>query len=672
MPLDGGNSAGVQAGEWRIDLAQRVAALSGTLPAFAARHASGRRGYALACRPDLPPRAAAIAALLGPPVENLLTPQAMVAARLPGSGAGAGRDTMLVVHPLPPGPPIITAGSRIRPWSESELVHDLLRPGVRVLAALETKGVTHRGIRPETLFRAAAGGAVTLGEAWCLPPAHAQPAWCESPQVAQCLPEARGPGTLADDVFALGVCLIVAAAGRIPWAGMDPAAFHRARLERGSFNVLAADLRLPGALPDLLRAMLADDPDLRPDIESLQGWPGAMQGRKGSARAVRKAGRPLVLAGQQALDPRSAAFLLATNWADGVRTVRSGGLDGFLRRGMGDAAMAEKLADTVRSAANDPPDTADDVLLCRAIAMLDPLAPLCWRGVALMPDGLGPALARAMAGADPVEGAGAKGLSQTDLVALVASEAPARWAMSRGEPTGASTMARSGAQWRVLLRTQGMAGGAERLLYQLNPGLPCLSPLLQGAWASTSGSLLTALEAAAAQRPGGVPPPDRHVAAFLAARNEAGIERLLLPLTGGDAAEMVAARTAVLARLQARFGRAPAPNLAAWLAAEAQPLIATWHSRRRRAELLSQLDTIAATGELAILHAALDDATARRQDKEAAAAARAEIAAIDAELAAQEQMAEATRAAARQAGQQAAAAVALTSMFIVLLALAAG
>lgn len=685
MPLDGvgiteraeqDGSGGLLAGDWRIELGSRVPALSGRLEAFAARHRQGTRGFAVACRADMPPRAADIANLLGPPIENLLTPRATVAARLPGRGNEA-REAMLVVHALPPGPPIIAPGGRIRPWAETELVHDLLRPGVRMLAALEAKGVTHRGIRPDNLFRPANGGSVTFGEAWCLPPALAQPFWCEAPQVAQCLPEGRGPGTLADDVFALGVCLIVAAAGRVPWAGMDPAAFHRARLERGSFNVLAADLRLPGALPDLLRAMLADDPDLRPEIEALQGWPGAMQGRKGSARVARKAGRPLVLAGQQALDMRSAAWLLATNWADGIRALRSGSLDGFLRRGLGDSQLAEKLSDLVAIAATDPPDTADDVMLCRAIAMLDPLAPLCWRGVAMMPEGLGPLLARDMAraaGAASGEGdaSARSGATQTDLVALVAAEAPARWAMSRGENATAGTLSRTGAQWRVLLRTQGLTGGAERLLYHLNPGLPCLSPLVKGAWASTSASLLAALEAAAADRPGRVPPPDRHVAAFLAARNEAGIERLLQPLSGNDPAEILAARAAVLARLQARFGRAPAPNLAAWIASEAGPLVATWKSRSRRAELAEQLESIAATGELGILHAALDDATARRNDTDAAEAAQAEMAAIDAELASEGQVVAVLRAAARHSGQQAAAAISMTVMFVVLLALAAG
>lgn len=670
MPLDSSERSAAaartaEAGEWTIQLDQPLAALSGVLPAVAARHSSGRRGFALACRPELPPRQAAQAALGSTPIDNLLLPQAMLTARLPG----AARESLLAVMPLPPGPPVLTSQTRCRPWAEGELVHDLLRPAARALAALAERGVTHRAIRVENLFRARDGGAVLLGDALCLPPAFAQPAWCEAPPVAQCVPEGRGNGTPADDVFALGVALVCVAVGRVPWAGMDPRALHRLRLDRGSFNALTEDLRLPGALSDLLRAMLADDPDLRPDAAALMAWPSGLQGRKGAARPVRRAGRPLVIGGEQALDTRTAAWLLATNWGEGMRAVRGDALDGFLRRGIGEPALAERLAETAQAGQADSTDTADDLLLCRAIAMLDPLAPLCWRGVAMMPDGLGPLLARAT-----LDEAAAP-LSVADITALVSAEAPARWAMSGGDPAVASLLSRTGAQWRVLLRTQGPAGGIERLLYHLNPGLPCLSPTLRGAWAGGPAQLLAALEAAApaAEQAGqtATPPPDHHAAAFLAARNEAGIERLLAPI-GGPAAQSLAARAAVLARLQTRFAKAERfPRLAAWLAASAAPTFATWNSRSVRESMAGRLAEIAAGGDLAALHAALDDPGARRADAEGAAAAHAEIEAIDAELAAIANGAPLRRARARATGEQAAAGVALAVLLGVAMLLAA-
>jgi len=668
MPLDSTGSAGptVQAGDWTVALDQPVPALAGTLPALAARHASGRRGYALACRPDLPPRTQALAALPQPTPESLLVPQAMVPARLPG----AGRESLLAVIPLPPGPPVLTTHTRCRPWSETELIHDLLRPVARVLATLEQVGVTHRAVRVDTLFRSRDGGPVSLGDGFCLPPAFSQPAWCESLPMAQCVPEGRGAGQPADDVFALGIALICVAAGRVPWAGIDPRMLHRHRLEKGSFIALTTDLRLPGALADLLRAMLADDPELRPGADLVAGWPSSLQGRKGAARPVRRAGRPLVVGTDKALDTRTAAWLLATSWGEGVRAVRSGALDGFLRRGIGDPALAERLAETVRAETTERPDTADDMAMCRAIAMLDPAAPLVWRGVAMMPDGIGTLLARAAC--DPANAP----LKAADIAALVQAEAPARWALSAGDSANGAAHARAGAQWRVMLRTKGPAGGIERLLYQLNPGLPCLSPMLRGAWAATPASLLAALEAAAPPPgeagQGATPPPDHDIAAYLSARQGATVERALASLNGAPAVAATT-RIAVFARLQARHAAGlKLPRLAAWLASFCDPVLETWHSRLMRDALPARLAKAAADGDLGALLGLLDEPAARQADLAGAEAAQAELAAIDAELAGIAAGAPTRRSQARAMGEQAAAGVSLTCLLGIAMWLAAG
>lgn len=665
MPLDNTASAmNVEAGEWTVSLDRKVPALSGRLPAFAARHASGRRGFALACRPDLPPRLSALALLGQTNIEGVILPQALLPARLPGDA----RDSLLAVLALPPGPPILSAASRCRPWSETELVHDLLHPVARALAGLAALGLTHRAVRVENLFRSRDGGAVVLGDGFCLPPAFGQPPWCEPPGIAQCVPEGRGAGQPADDVFALGVAAISVAVGRVPWAGVDGRALHLARLDRGSFTALTADLHLPATLADLLRAMLADDPLLRPDAEAIARWPAGQSGRRGVAHTPRRASRPLLLGSARALDLRTASFLLAGNWAEGVRALRSAGLDGFLRRSIGDPALADRVAEAIRGSTAEPPDTADDLLLCRTIAMLDPAAPLCWRGVAMMPDGIGPLLARAVCNEAEAP------LKLADLVALIGAEAPARWAFATGDAGLAAEQSRAGAQWRVLLRTSGPAGGAERLLYETNPGLTCLSPLLRGSWAATPAALLAALEAAA-PAPGGTadtpPPPDHHVGAFLAANWRSGVERELAALAAAPA-EAIAARAAILAKLQVRFaadGRFP--RLAAWLASHARPALESWRSRSVRRALPERLGVIVDAGDLASLHALLDDPAARAADSRAATAADAELAAIDAELGAISGGTTARRQQVRAAAEQAAASLGLIALLGVAMWLAA-
>src|SRR6202011_5057089 len=115
-------------------------------------------------------------------------------------------------------------------------------------------------VRPDNLFRAGPGEPALLGCAWAAPSASTQPALYEPPYSAMCPPSCRGEGSVADDVYALGVTLLVLAMGRIPLAGLDDKAILRRKLDMGSFAALVGDERLPAAIADLVRGMLAEDP----------------------------------------------------------------------------------------------------------------------------------------------------------------------------------------------------------------------------------------------------------------------------------------------------------------------------------------------------------------------------------------------------------------------------
>lgn len=216
-------------------------------------------------------------------------------------------------------------------------------------------------------------------------------------------------------------------------------------------------------------------------------------------------------------------------------------------------------------------------------------------GVAMMPDGLGPMLARAVCDEEHAA------LKLADLVAMVGAEAPARWAFAGSDATTASTLSRSGAQWRVWLRATGLAGGVERLLYQTNPGLCCLSPLPAGrlgrdahrpAGRAGGGVARAGIGCNwARRRPTTTSPPSWPL-------NQAGLERLLAGVSGTPA-QAIAARVAALARLQARFAAdLGLPRLAAWMAAAAQPALETWRSRTMPAGLPARLAEVAGAGDL--------------------------------------------------------------------------
>jgi hypothetical protein len=588
--------------------------IGGELAAFAARPlaADAPPGLAAVCRSHHPPRIRAIERLVSEDdIPHLMRPLAHDVV------AWEGRDQRLIVYPLPPGPALLPRGERRAPLREGDLIQNVVRPVGAVLLALAGLGIPHRGIRPDNLFRPAAGGPVTLGEAWALPPAFAQPAVVEPPPSALCLPAGRGDGTIADDLYALGVTLVALATGQWPMAGLDDGAATRAKLERGSLVAVLADQRLPGGLVTLVRGLLAEDPDHRPGPGELAGWPGAGRTRAISARPIRKATCPLPIGPVQPRDLPSLAAALGTHWAEGVAAVRSGAVTVWLERALGESQLAGKLREAIEEEAAGGDPLVLDAMLCRAIALLDPRAPMFWRGAALMPEALGAVLAQAVLA--PGEGALARG----DLEDLIDSLAIGRWgAASGGRHADPVALERMSRQYRLMRHSAATGSGVERLLYHLNPAQPCLSPLLAGRMATSLPALLRALEAAASTLPAGTLPFDRHIAAFIAVQVEGRLDGELAAIDEArSAAEAAASVTGIFAALQRLHGGAAMPALGRVLGDLAAPMARSWREKARRERAVAELSRVAASGDLLALHALLADPALRQRDQAGFAAA---------------------------------------------------
>ncbi len=629
-------------GRFTVDAGRPLAHDGGGLPAFAVIDAAGRAGLIAVQTPHgAPPRPMLLAGL--PESDAALLPPL---AHGPAPGQG-GRPGWFVICPVPPGPPLWPDGeAAIRPWTEAELFALLLRPAAVALEALTARGITHRAIRPGNVFRASGTAAqAVLGCAWAAPPAMHQPVAFEAPYVAMCLPAGRGEGGPGDDVYALGATALALALGRMPWAGLSDDELIRRKLEHGSYAALAGEARLAPALADVLRAMLADDPAQRLPASMLAD-PDAARSRRVAQRPARRAQRPLAVGGLQAWDVRSLGFVLARHPAPGLRLLRDGSVDHWLRRALDDGMLAARLEEQTRRRLADhgaEDATADAELVLRAVKLLDPLAPLCWNGLAVWPDGIGPALAVHPEAAERLAG-------------LVAAEAPGSLAAVHGAAEPHSAARAQARTQRMLLQRGGWAGGPARLRYTLNPLLPCRSAALGGAMVARLPELLAALEAAA---PAGGPTLDAELVAFIAARQDHALEPLLAGF--GDTASPLAPLR-LLARLQSVSRVGPLPHLAAAMAAASRPALETWHSRTLRAEKQRLAADAAVGGDLSALLAVLDDVAARRTDAAAMRDAAEAAARIDATLIALEQGAAGRAGSARALGREIAGGLALAAL----------
>jgi hypothetical protein len=649
---DQGPQASLIGGQYAVDISHAVPDGGGGLDGFAVNDRHGARVGLLAVRTrdHAPARAPALLALLAGPVDHVMTPIAHGA-------AGAG---YFVICPLPPGPPIWPHGApSITPWNERALLDDLLRPAALALDRLADRRVTHRAIRPDNAFRLKAGEPVTLGMGWAGPPAALQPAVFEPPYVAACPPSARGEGSIADDVYALGVTLLTMAVGRRPMDGMDDTAIVRRKLEVGSYAALVGDARLPPVIADLLSGMLAEDPEHRPHPGMLVD-PGSARGRRVAARPSRRAQRSLDIGITQAWTLRNLADNLGRDPEQGARLLRMGAVDSWLRRHLGDPGLAARLDEIAgptagRDMASD--GVADQLLITRAVALLDPLAPLWWGGQALWPDGIGPALAYTDRPAgDPTRAEALRGLIDGEIVTS--------WIALRPERIDVAAVKSVTRLQRGILRQRGWGGGLAALRYALNPLLPCASPLLAGQIVVRAADILPALEAAATRpEQRRLAPIDAEIGGFLVGRGETNLLPDLAALsTAADPARIGGLQLRILAGLQAQFLAPPLPQLGAWLGELAAPAVAVWRSRTRRARADAAFGELRQTGNLLALLRLVDDRPALETDAREAQAALQDVAAIDHELSLLLQGAPARTSFARRIGYELTTALALTAL----------
>ncbi len=652
--------AALIAGRYAVDASRPLLGAGGGLPAFAATDQRQGRGALMAVQvaAGAPPRAKAIAALANFADARLLLPLAC------GATAGPdGRPAWFVICPAPPGPAVWPhAAAGVHPWSETDLVGRLLRPVAAMLAALEARGLTHRALRPDNLFLDPVPGAqVTLGCAWGAPAASTQPALFEPPYMAMCAPAARGDGRIADDVYSLGVTLLALALGRLPLAGADADTIIRRKLELGCFQALAGDARLPPMIADLAGGMLAQDPEHRP-TPALLADPSAARARRVAARPPRRASRALDVGGIAVWDFRSLAYAIARQPEQGARLVRMGVADHWLRRVLGDTTLAGRIeeAQRIRASEGGAEDaTADARVVVRAVALLDPLAPLCWRGVALWPDGIGPALV-----ALPAEPA-----VRARIEEVVAQEIAWVWATARGEHCDPVELRQEAQRQRGLLRQRGWSGGLPRLDYALNPLLPCRSPLLAERAVARLEDLLPALEAAAGRgEPRPAPPIDRDMAAFIAARQDGRLDKEVAALGDPGAADPALPQLALLAHLQVRLKAPPLPGLCGWLAQVAAPVLDGWHNRATQESRRAQIGEAVPSGNLTRLLGVLSDTAARSADQQGHAAAEQAASELDARLTRLLRGAAVRAETALRLGQEIAAVIGLTALVAAIVA----
>jgi len=216
-------------------------------------------------------------------------------------------------------------------------------------------------------------------------------------------------------------------------------------------------------------------------------------------------------------------------------------------------------------------------------------------------------------------------------------------------------IAKTFVQLRGFLQINEPGYGIERCLYELNPSLPCQSPLVTGDHVVAIEDLLPCLDRKATGGETDARPMDRHIAAFIAARFDEDTEPHLRALAAAEEGMSLIGMLSLLAFLQWRLRLGAFYGLSSWVGGLLGPAINLYHSRTVRDEVERAIPRLVRQGSLPEIFDLIDDTEALTRDAEGHAAARAAFIAAEAEIKRLADTGAARAAAAERTGQGAAA-----------------
>jgi len=577
--------------------------------------------FGIVCDADLPPRHEVLTALHGLRAEALMLPQEWGVVDWPPTG----RRHFAIVFDRPGGSRLTSSPTQpIEPMSEDAILHHVLPPLVSSLKELFAAGLTHRAIRPNNFFfRDAQRRALLLGECVSAPPAALQPVACEPAESGMANPTGRGNGTAADDLYALGATLLFLLCGRYPAAGLSDDQLVAEKLARGSYAALLGADRLNGRLVELLRGLLADDHRERWSILDVEAWLG---GRRQSLRQTvmaKRAARPFEFAGGAYYTARAIGFAFARDPVAALRALKGPDFEVWMQRSLCDEDRSRMVGVALAEGQDAGVAGHDERLVARLCAALDPQAPVRYKSFAAAVDGFGSALVAAVRGRGSVQ----------HIAEAMGGRLPQFWfsAQSSLKPEQVPVL-KSFERLRLNLEDRRAGFGIERILYEMNPKLHCLSPAVEADYVLGVSDVMAALERESQKRTGDDFQIDRHLAAFIAARHHALGGDWHDAVAAADAAQRTLGTVYVLTRLQAINGPAVVPALAQRVARQLPAVIDRYHNRARRARMTAELPKVVAKGSFADLLSLVDNVNDRVHDLQGFQLAQREYTAIEREF----------------------------------------
>jgi hypothetical protein len=542
-------------------------------------------------------RTEAIAPLINAPHPNLMVLVSAGVVEL----SRLNEERFVILYELPKGKKLSTilAATKKRPNFEFICSH-IIAPIALAIQHLSEIGLPHGNINCDNIYFY---NEAILGHCVAEPCGFSQPFHYEPLERLQSSPAGKGEGDNSQDYYALAVVVLYIIYGINHFAGITAESLERGIMKEGAFNSLTRQKDMPEVFFDFFRGLLSQNSKDRWGYKYLKAWLDGKRYNVMPTPPQQEAIRPFEFEGLAANTRREVAHLLFKNWLAVPEILANGQLSSWVAISLRNKELNEFLLNVTKGINHSAKrnDSNFDEQTMRVIAVFDHAGPVRLRKLAFHIDGISSLFADLMLTHSMAEMQTLLRFIEYSMVNFII-EQKNKEKEKRDELVGImfeDIVARLD-RMRSVIRNSGFGFGVERIFYDLNPNVQCISPLLAGKYVANLPALLKTLDQLAPTLSRDKDPIDNHIAAFIASRlninNEINLSELRAHPELAKNQIMVALKLLSAAQRKARID--DLSGLSHWVALRILPLLDGIRSRTLKRKLLNLLEKSANSGNL--------------------------------------------------------------------------
>ena len=470
----------------------------------------------------------------------------------------------------------------------------------------------HGGINLENVYLNTQNASIVIRESVSEFIGFSQKPIYETVERMVCHPAGKSHREFSADYYACGVLFASLINGKEVMAEIPEELVKRIKFENGSYDAILSisktrqEVQIAPKNEVLLKGLLHDKIKERWGAKQISGWQRKEASQPPPSRIHRQAASPFTFEEIDYYSPKFLAHMLHQNWNLSKKNLRLTDLTRWITFTSRSADIEKRLSFMARGDQTEV--ILPDEKMVRIIYLLDEDGPIRFKDISFHPDGLGNLFSYYLFKNEQN--------AIDNLNVIIEFGFIEGWISGQENPDmyKSNIVGWHPRKLKTFMRKGELGFGIERCLYELNPYLPCLSPILENTYAVGLPAVLTALNQGRLN--GKDIDNDKHLTSYICSQIdiEDAIRIKTLQNFPFFSKSMAIKLCAMFAFAQQRAGIDKLPGIASWLRQNLNSVTEKLNSNNIRKKVIENLDIAVATGDLNKIFLSISDAKVVRAD----------------------------------------------------------